>query len=205
MCVCVICSFHSTKSALVPTTTTTIPAHLLVGLSSMQSDLEKFLLQVIRAGAPVDGPLADIFTLDHAALNDPELLDVLRNKVELHNSPLPGFVNIIPTLTASNNWAVHANLTASGGALLCSDPHLVLSQLPAAFYEIVHHDRADRPDPLALGITVPGIPSLVMGRTNLVAFGMTCVFVVSMHACIHTYIYIYIYIYRSCMHTCLYV
>eukprot|EP00048_Salpingoeca_helianthica_P003862 m.71286 g.71286 ORF g.71286 m.71286 type:complete len:792 (+) comp12936_c0_seq4:70-2445(+) len=145
-----------------------------LGLSSMQSDLEKFLLQVVRAGAPLEGPLSEIFSLDGATLEqDTELLDVLRNKVQLHHSPLPSFVNIIPTLTASNNWAIHATHTASGGALQCNDPHLILSQLPAAFYELVHVDRADRPDPVAVGISVPGIPSLVMGRTNLVSFGMT--------------------------------
>jgi penicillin amidase len=75
----------------------------------------------------------------------------------------------------SNNWAVAGAHTASGAALVANDMHLGIN-VPNIWY------RASivTPDPLAegqtlraTGVTLPGLPSLVVGSNGHVAWGFT--------------------------------
>lgn len=68
----------------------------------------------------------------------------------------------------SNNWAVSGALTHDGRAILASDPHLRLS-LPGSWYRI----RLEWPDHDIIGISLPGIPGVVMGSNGHVAWGFT--------------------------------
>lgn len=77
---------------------------------------------------------------------------------------------IVPSMRASNNWAVHASLSASGGALQANDPHLAINRLPGVWTEMAFRCGPERS---AFGITIPGAPSLVMGRTQHVSWGLT--------------------------------
>ena len=141
----------------------------------MQSDVEKIILHALASGVSPAGPLGAIFSphLD-SLLSDSELLTVLRHNITLSEPFFPPAANLVPLLTASNNWAVHANFSLSGSAMQSSDPHLVMSQLPASFSEVVFQDtNPNEPDSLVVGVTVPGLPSIVMGRTKFVSFGMT--------------------------------
>jgi len=69
---------------------------------------------------------------------------------------------------ASNNWVVGGGRTTSGKPLLANDPHLPLS-VPAIWY-LAH---LSWPGGQAIGGTIPGIPAIVAGRTDHVAWGMT--------------------------------
>lgn len=69
---------------------------------------------------------------------------------------------------ASNNWVVSGARSQSGKPLLANDPHLGLT-LPAIWYLA----RLSWPGGEAVGGTVPGIPGVVTGRTQNVAFGLT--------------------------------
>ena len=69
---------------------------------------------------------------------------------------------------ASNNWAVDATRGADGRALVANDPHLSL-RLPNIFYrvELEWSERALR------GVSIPGLPGVLIGASNDVAWGAT--------------------------------
>ena len=70
---------------------------------------------------------------------------------------------------ASNNWAVAPSRTANGFALLSGDPHLDLT-LPSIWYE-VHIVVPGELD--VYGVTIPGIPGVVIGFNRDIAWSMT--------------------------------
>ncbi|WP_090131864.1 penicillin acylase family protein [Limnohabitans sp. Rim11] len=79
----------------------------------------------------------------------------------------------------SNNWVLPGNNTKSGLPLLANDPHLGLSA-PAVWYFAGLHAPAgkfsDGQTHGALdvvGATLPGLPFVVLGRTNQAAWGFT--------------------------------
>lgn len=80
-------------------------------------------------------------------------------------------LNFIPqhnTGTGSNNWAVNGSKTQSGAPILCNDPHLELS-FPSIWYELQIHT----PNYNAYGVSFPGIPGIVIGFNDSIAFGFT--------------------------------
>ncbi|QWE27375.1 penicillin acylase family protein [Polynucleobacter sp. AP-Ainpum-60-G11] len=68
----------------------------------------------------------------------------------------------------SNNWALNGKLTASGKPLLANDPHLGLSA-PAIWY-MAH---LEAPGLNVIGATLPGIPAVVLGRTDKFVWSFT--------------------------------
>jgi penicillin amidase len=70
--------------------------------------------------------------------------------------------------SGSNNWAVAAHGTASGRALLCSDPHQPFS-VPSSWYEYALHGPEDN----AAGAGHPGVPGLWWGSNGRIAWGLT--------------------------------
>ncbi|MGE3275882.1 MAG: penicillin acylase family protein [Vicinamibacterales bacterium] len=75
----------------------------------------------------------------------------------------------------SNNWVVSGALTSSGAALVANDMHLQIG-VPNIWYRAVMRF----PDPGApdgtrqlAGVTLPGLPSLVVGSNGQIAWGFT--------------------------------
>ncbi len=68
----------------------------------------------------------------------------------------------------SNNWVVAGARTVGGKPLLANDPHLGLT-VPAVWY-FAHLDIAGKG---VIGATLPGVPSIVLGRTDRIAWGFT--------------------------------
>ena len=68
----------------------------------------------------------------------------------------------------SNNWALSGKLSATGKPLLANDPHLGLSA-PAIWY----FAHLDAPGLNVIGGTLPGIPAIVLGRTDKFAWSFT--------------------------------
>jgi penicillin amidase len=140
-----------------------------VGLAQSQLDLEKMIVQALHAGVDA-ARLKTLFTPHLDGLDDETLALVRRLRIE--EGLLPAAVRwqpALPRLLASNNWALAASRSASGAALQCNDPHLEINRLPALWYEVVGHTRDD----YRIGISMPGLPGLVMGRTRAVSFGFT--------------------------------
>lgn len=72
----------------------------------------------------------------------------------------------------SNNWVLAPSRTESGRAILANDPHLALSN-PSVFY-FAHLDSKSQGGSLHVaGATFPGIPAVVIGRNEQVAWGAT--------------------------------
>lgn len=68
----------------------------------------------------------------------------------------------------SNNWAVAGSRTQSGHALLANDPHLNLT-LPSIWFQVQIHT----PQQSTYGVSLPGVPGIVIGFNKDVAWGMT--------------------------------
>lgn len=68
----------------------------------------------------------------------------------------------------SNNWAVSGSKTQSGKPILSNDPHLSLT-LPSIWYEI----QIQTPSYNSYGVSFPGIPGVVIGFNDSIAFGFT--------------------------------
>ena len=68
----------------------------------------------------------------------------------------------------SNNWALSGSRTASGAAILCNDPHLVLN-LPSLWYAI----QLQTPDMNVYGASLPGAPGVIIGFNDSLTWGLT--------------------------------
>ncbi len=68
----------------------------------------------------------------------------------------------------SNSWAVSGKLTKSGAPMLACDPHLNLS-LPCIWMET----QLTCPGLNVYGVSVPGMPSVVIGFNEKIAWGIT--------------------------------
>lgn len=86
----------------------------------------------------------------------------------------------LPTLSdeeavglGSNNWAVAGTHTASGAALVANDMHLGIN-VPNIWYRASMVFPDERGETMRLGgVTLPGLPSLVVGSNGHVAWGFT--------------------------------
>ncbi len=68
----------------------------------------------------------------------------------------------------SNNWIISGKITKDGKTLLANDPHLPLLTPP--IWEIFHLSSNDEN---AIGFSVPGLPGLLIGVTDHIAWGET--------------------------------
>lgn len=74
---------------------------------------------------------------------------------------------------ASNNWVVSGAKTKSGKPLLANDPHLRLSAPSIWYLAHLALERADGALVSSAGATLPGVPHVVVGRSNTLAWGFT--------------------------------
>ena len=68
----------------------------------------------------------------------------------------------------SNNWVLAPERTASGKPLLANDPHLGLSAPPVWYFAHV-----EAPGLKVMGASLPGVPGIVLGRNDRIAWGFT--------------------------------
>jgi penicillin G amidase len=102
-------------------------------------------------------------TADYAALFRSLKVDGRVGQHALVAAPESGLEGI-----GSNNWVVSGSHTVSGHPLLANDPHLKLSA-PALWYLA----RLDAPGLKVAGATMPGLPFVVLGQNERVAWGFT--------------------------------
>jgi penicillin G amidase len=70
--------------------------------------------------------------------------------------------------SGSNNWAVGGSRTTTGKPMLANDPHLTLT-LPSIWYQVQIHTAEQN----AYGVSLPGVPGIVIGFNEHIAWGMT--------------------------------
>lgn len=84
-----------------------------------------------------------------------------------------GYCSFVRGFEASNNWVVSGALTASGKPILCNDPHLALN-VPPTWYEAHLVVRSGEEVKLNVrGVVFPGVPIIVIGRNDRIAWGFT--------------------------------
>jgi penicillin amidase len=147
----------------------TVKLMSFVGLAQSQQDMERVLIEAVRAGVSVDA--LQVLCSPHLDGLDASIAGWIRElrMVRPVAAESIRFLASVPTLMASNNWAVAGSRSASGNALQCNDPHLECNRLPAIWYEAIMHTADD----YRIGATMPGVPGLVMGRTRRLSFGFT--------------------------------
>ncbi len=136
------------------------------GLAVGQQQNERILLELIQSGIARD-KLQELFEplLDNV---DFDLLEKIKISNRLSDEALE-LLTDLPRLAGSNAWAVAPQRSASGGALLASDPHLEVNRLPALWYEAVLEWDED----WVMGATLPGCPFFAVARNSRLAWGVT--------------------------------
>ncbi|MCB2145247.1 MAG: penicillin acylase family protein [Deltaproteobacteria bacterium] len=137
-----------------------------LGLADIQANMEKFLVEMIQKGLPEE-KLVELFPY----LTDP-IDTALIDQVALSPPLVPAAVewlNRLPRFNASNNWAVAGRHTRSGFPIMCGDPHLEVNRLPNVWQEVILR----RPRTTLMGVTIPGVPGLIIGRSNHLAWSAT--------------------------------
>lgn len=74
-----------------------------------------------------------------------------------------------PPALGSNSWAVAPEKTQTGGTLLANDPHMQYG-IPALWHQV---QLVLEGDFSAIGIGVPGVPGVVFGRNDDIAWAIT--------------------------------
>lgn len=97
-----------------------------------------------------------------------ELLRGLAEDRELESRSLARIGLYAEALGASNNWVVSGKHTASGKPLLANDPHLAPSAPP--IWYMVH---LSAPGVRVTGVTAAGLPGIVIGHNDHIAWGFT--------------------------------
>ncbi|MFZ9692049.1 MAG: penicillin acylase family protein, partial [Phycisphaerales bacterium] len=117
--------------------------------------IEDFDTHGLDRPAPIPGP--DVIDL-RAAASAPSDHLAASIDFEVDLAPIPG----------SNAFAVSGALTADGRAILASDPHLALS-MPTTWYRLA----LEWPSGELTGLSLPGLPGVVIGSNGRVAWGFT--------------------------------
>ncbi len=86
-------------------------------------------------------------------------------KVDRQFRELTGFVG---THIGSNNWIVNGKLSVSGKPIIANDPHLAYTAPCRWFFAIIRSDNWN-----AEGFTLPGLPAIVIGKNQNIAWAMT--------------------------------
>ena len=139
-----------------------------VGLSQSQGDAEKFILQMISNDIPPP-KIKELFPIITEDISE-DLIKFIK-QLKLIRPIIPESIKWLRRLagfSASNNWAVSPEKTASGKAMLCGDPHLS-AQLPSIMYPAVMKSG----DYYMMGATLPGVPSVMLGRSPCLAWAVT--------------------------------
>ncbi|MCC6863596.1 MAG: penicillin acylase family protein [Rhodobacteraceae bacterium] len=125
-------------------------------------------------------------------LPTPRMKDILPDDPSQGIMALPGYANLVPSVRpstaalriaelgplspfstrdmagASNAWAAAPNRSAAGGSLLANDPHLAFTA-PTLWYLV----RLQLQSGGIIGATIPGIPAILVGRSDVLGWGLT--------------------------------
>ena len=150
-------------------TLATVKIMSYIGLAQTQQDVEKFIIQSIKNNVDVN-KLKSLFTPHLDEMTD-EIVTLIK-KTKLYQTTIPDsvkFLAALPKMKASNNWMVAPKKSKSGNVIQCNDPHLECNRLPAVWYEYVATVGEDK----LVGVNMPGVPGLIMGRTQNIGVGFT--------------------------------
>lgn len=78
------------------------------------------------------------------------------------------FLGMNGSHVGSNAWAIAPSRATGGRAMLANDPHLMYTA-PGRWYQVVMIVGRNH----SAGVTIPGVPFIVIGRNDRIAWGMT--------------------------------
>lgn len=138
-------------------------------LAQSQAEVERFFIELTQAGVSTEA-LAELFPINAESF-DRALLE----SIQLEEKIVPNEViwNLaLPRMMASNNWVVSGAKTESGHAIMANDPHLEVNRLPNVWCE----QSLSWGDAYLIGMGIPGLPGIMIGRNEHVAWGATYTF-----------------------------
>ena len=130
-------------------------------------ELAKSLCFVYPDWAPVTVPEARVIGMKEPAKSANEYMKL---KVPVKTKWNPSHTPYLMT-NSSNAWVVGPGKSKSGQAMLASDPHLQINQLPQFWQMIGLHIKETNLN--VLGITAPGLPFVIMGHNGAAAWAFT--------------------------------
>ena len=141
--------------------------------SHLESEVQRAQLSLILSPERLSDLLADDPNPAVAAL--PEYSELMpgpfappaKQRMAWLDDPLSPFRSA-PFAGASNAWAAMPNRSAAGGSLLANDPHLGLTA-PSIWYLA----RLQLPTGGVIGGTIPGMPVILLGRSDKLGWGLT--------------------------------
>jgi penicillin amidase len=150
----------------------TLPEPMFRFLSTAGSEWETPVVGTRITRPPIPGP--EIFDLRHmeAKANNPAKAGCLNAIASV--CEVSGFSPIVPlaedesSIIGSNNWAVDGAHSANGAAILANDMHLAIA-VPIIWYRASFALGNEH----ITGVTLPGIPPMVVGSNGHVAWGFT--------------------------------
>lgn len=145
-------SFNHRMEKPLGTMAGTLPAELVEFLTPATSRWDRPLIETESGGYQAP------------AIPGPEVVD-LRGAEAM---PPSGAVRPTGMALGSNNWAVAAERSADGGALLANDPHLGL-RVPHVWHRVQFEIAGRR----VVGVGAPGLPGVVIGSNGDLAWGAT--------------------------------
>lgn len=122
-------------------------------------------------------------------LPDARLADILPDDTGAGVTALPDYASLVPGVApstaplrqaengpsgfpqmggASNAWAAAPGKSAAGGSLLANDPHLAFTA-PSIWYLA----RLELASGGVIGATIPGVPAVMLGRSDALGWGVT--------------------------------
>ncbi|WP_145106179.1 penicillin acylase family protein [Cereibacter sediminicola] len=139
--------------------------------SHLQSEVLRARVSLLLPDARVsdilpDAPGEGVIALPSYASLVPGPFPALR-KVGLGEDPLSPF-HPKALSGASNAWAAAPSRSAAGGSLLANDPHLAFTA-PSIWYLA----RLQLASGGVIGATLPGIPAVLLGRSNRLGWALT--------------------------------
>jgi len=130
------------------------------------SNVERFLVTQVLDGMAPDRART---LLPGAPSTSADVGLAIARRMVPDRAAVASLVRSLKMSLASNAWAIAPTRSASGHAMLASDPHTQERNLPGLWYIAGLH----APDLDVAGITAPGVPGVVMGHTRAAAWGMT--------------------------------
>ncbi len=104
----------------------------------------------------------------HIISNDSRVLSTLLLPFLSIDNEFRKFIGSPGTNIGSNGWTISGKRSESGKPLLANDPHLGYGQ-PSRWYEM----HLQSPGINAAGVTIPGLPGIVIGHNESIAWGLT--------------------------------
>lgn len=138
-------------------------------LAQSQTEVERLFIELVQAGISTE-QLAALFPIESESF-DRKLIE----SIQLGERVVPQELiwNLaLPRMMASNNWVISGSKTVSGQAIMANDPHLEVNRLPNVWCE----QSLKWPANVIKGMGMPGLPGIIVGRSDDLAWGVTYTF-----------------------------